>query len=156
VLVILVDGSPLSPIPKRGQSLSVVTLGDDIIESSQLEPPPPIVSPVFGAHGGIDVMVEAASFVWTVSITGRDSGVGVEIIAETEPPEGWVDRDATQTHPEGWVDEEDGEMGGQGVMEATRTQRSTRHSVLTMTMTMAVAETTQKWVLIHHRRHQNR
>jgi len=135
VLGFLVDGSPLSSVPKRRLLLGVVTWGKDVIvESFQLEPPPPIISPVFGAHGGMDVMMKAASFVRTVSITGRDSRVGVsvnaEIIAETKPPEGWVDEEATQTQPEGRFDEEAGEIGGQGGVggdsdaEVEQTQRT--------------------------------
>ena len=132
-----VEISPLSPIPKRRLSLGVVTWGgvnrgggDHMVDSSQMEPPPPIVSPMFGACGGMDAMVEAASFVRTVSITGCDSGLGVEIVAETEPPEGWEDEDVTQTQREVWLDDEDEETGGRGGIggdsntEVDQTQRT--------------------------------
>merc|ERR1740139_685388 len=84
---------------------------------------------MFGACGGMDAMVEAASFVRTVSITGRDSRVDLKIVAETEPPEEWEDEDATQTQREVWLDDEDKETGGRGGIggdsdaEVNQTQR---------------------------------
>jgi len=75
-------------------------------------------------------MVEAASFVRTVSITGLESGVGMEVVAETEPSEGWEDKYATQTQREVWWDDEDEETSGRGGIggdsdaEVDQTQRT--------------------------------